>query len=85
MVWSLIGSGRDLWRAYFPQTPPHAVREEYKLNRPDAGWYQIRGALKKRNASGDSPPVDFAPFEAAYRALTEKLIPQVYDLCFLGV
>jgi hypothetical protein len=29
--------------------------------------------------------VDFAPFEAAYRALTEKLIPQVYDLGFLRV
>ena len=82
---AVLDAGRDLWRAYFTEIPPHGVRETYKLNRPDAGWYQIRGALKKRNASGDSPPVDFAAFEASYRALTEKLIPQVYDLCFLGV
>ncbi|MFM7630892.1 MAG: hypothetical protein ACKO43_03655 [Alphaproteobacteria bacterium] len=61
------------------------MREEYKLNRPDVGWYQIRGALKRHNADGDSPPVDFTPFEAAYRTLTETLIPQVYDLGFLRV
>lgn len=82
---AVFNAGRDLWRAYFAETPPHAVREEYKLNRPDVGWYQIRGALKRRNADGDSPPVDFTPFEAAYRTLTETLIPQVYDLRFLRV
>ncbi len=64
-------------------TDPYNVREEFKLNRPDVGWYQIRNALKKRNASGDTIPVDFGPFEAAYKALTEKLVPQVYELGFL--
>jgi hypothetical protein len=76
-------AGRGLWRAYHSQTAPHAVRKEYKLNRADVGWYQIRNALKKRNEEGSSAPVDFHFFEANYRALTEKLVPLVYELGFL--
>ena len=50
-----------------------SVRDELKLNLADVGWYQIRNALKARNASGDFPPVDFGTFEAAYKALGDKL------------
>ena len=82
---AVLDAGRDLWWAYFTEIPPHGVRETYKLNRPDVGWYQIRNALKERGKADTTAPVDFAPFEAAYRALTEKLIPQVYDLGFLRV
>jgi hypothetical protein len=49
------------------------------------GWYQIRNALKERGKADTAAPVDFSLFEAAYRSLTEKLIPQVYDLGFLRV
>jgi hypothetical protein len=80
---AVLDAGRDLWRAYFTEIPPHTVREAYKLNRPDVGWYQIRNALKERGKADTAPPVDFSLFEAAYRSLTEKLIPQVYDLGFL--
>jgi len=80
---AVLNAGRSLWQAYFAETAPHHVREEYKLNRADVGWYQIRNALKKRNEAGDSAPVDFSAFEAAYKALSEKLIPMVYDLGFL--
>lgn len=59
------------------------MRDEFKLNRADVGWYQIRNALKARNASGDFAPVDFSMFEAAYKALGDKLRPQVYSLGFL--
>jgi len=59
------------------------VRDEFKLNRPDVGWYQIRNALKARNASGDFTPVDFTAFESAYKTLSDKLRPQVYELGFL--
>jgi len=38
---------------------------------------------KARNSSGDFPVVSFKPFEEAYKALTEKLQPQVYELGFL--
>ncbi len=82
---AVLDAGRELWRAYFAEIAPHTVREEYKLNRADVGWYQIRNALKKRNESGNGKPVDFSAFEAAYKALSEKLVPQVYELGFLKV
>ncbi|MFA5041221.1 MAG: hypothetical protein WC464_06280 [Bdellovibrionales bacterium] len=80
---AVMNAGRDLWRAYFTETDAHSLREELKLNRPDVGWYQIRNALKKRNASGDYKEVDFSAFEDAYKGLTEKLTPMVYELGFL--
>ncbi len=76
-------AGQVLWQAYFAHTDVRTVRDELKLNRPDVGWYQIRNALKARNASGDTTPVDFGPFETAYRALSDKLRPQVFELGFL--
>ena len=76
-------AGQVLWQAYFAQTDVRNVRDAFKLNRPDVGWYQIRNALKARNASGDFTPVSFAEFEAAYKTLGDKLRPQVYTLGFL--
>ena len=40
---------------------------------------------KTKNASSDFAPVSFTSFEEAYKALTEKLQPQVYELEFLKV
>jgi hypothetical protein len=80
---AVLDGGRGLWQAYFAHTDVRTVRDEYKLNRADVGWYQIRNALKARNASGDTAPVNFGPFELAYQALTEKLQPQVFSLGFL--
>jgi hypothetical protein len=80
---SVLDAGRTLWQAYFAHTDVRTVRDELKLNRPDVGWYQIRNALKKRNESGDTAPVDFTPFESAYKTLSEKLQPQVFELGFL--
>jgi len=60
-----------------------ARSEELKLNRPDVGWYQIRKALQARNASGDFAPLCFSEFDGAYKDLTEKLRPMVYELGFL--
>ncbi|QWD06934.1 hypothetical protein G6719_06675 [Polynucleobacter paneuropaeus] len=80
---AVLSTGKDLWRTYFSVTDVHTVREEFKLNRPDVGWYQIRNALGARNKSGDYPLIDFKPFEMAYEALCDKLRPQVYELGFL--
>jgi hypothetical protein len=76
-------AGKALWQAYFAHTDVRTVRDELKLNRADVGWYQIRKALQARNAGGDFMPVSFKPFEDAYKALSEKLQPQVYELGFL--
>jgi len=80
---AVLDAGRKLWQAYFAYTDVRSVRDEFKLNRPDVGWYQVRNALKARNASGDTVPVHFGPFEAAYQALSDKLRPQVFTLGFL--
>ncbi len=80
---AVMDEGRFLWRAYFAQTDVRTVRDELKLNRADVGWYQVRKALQARNASDDFVPVSFAGFEKAYKALTEKLVPMVYELGFL--
>lgn len=81
----VLAEGKILWNAYFAHTDVHTVREELKLNRSDVGWYQIRKALQARNASGDFPPVSLKAFEEAYKSLTEKLQPMVYELGFLKV
>ena len=79
----VLDEGRKIWATYFKQTFNHKIREELKLNRPDVGWYQIRQALKAQNETGNSVPVSFAAFESAYKALSEKLRPQVYQYGFL--
>ncbi len=77
---AVLGEGRTLWTRFHATRFPRLIRDEYKLGRSDAGWYQVRRALK---AYGDTELTDFAPFEAAYTALTAKLRPQVYELGFL--
>jgi hypothetical protein len=80
---AVLAAGRVLWQAYFAHTAPRKVRDQFKLNRADVGWYQIRNVLAARNQSGDAAPVSFAPFEEAYETLTDKLRPQVFSLGFL--
>jgi len=80
---AVLDAGRVLWQAYFADTDVRTVRDELKLNRSDVGWYQVRNALKARNTSGDTAPVDFGHFEVAYKELSEKLRPQVFELGFL--
>lgn len=80
---AVLNAGRGLWKTYFAYTDARTVRDQYKLNRPDVGWYQVRNALAARNASGDTAPVNFGPLELAYQVLTDKLRPQVFTLGFL--
>lgn len=80
---SVLEQGKTLWQAYFAHTDVRVVRDELKLNRPDVGWYQVRKALQSRNASGDFAPVSFKAMEEAYKSLSEKLQPMVYELGFL--
>ncbi len=77
---AVLDAGRTLWARFHATRFPHKIRDEYKLGRPDAGWYQIRRALE---AYGDTELTNFDPFKAAYAALTAKLRPMVYALGFL--
>lgn len=78
---SVMDEGRKLWAQFHHSSFGRSIRDEYKLNRPDAGWYQIRNALE---ANRNNQVVDFEPFKLAYRNLTEKLRPQVHQYGFLS-
>lgn len=77
---AVLDKGRALWTRFHATDFPRRIREEFKLGRPDAGWYQIRRALQ---AYGDVELTDFDPFNATYAALSAKLRPMVYDMGFL--
>ena len=82
---AVLVSGREIWREYFCRFSSfdYSIREKFKLNRPDVGWYQIRQALKAYGESAEGRPTDFTTFESAYRTLADKLRPQVYEYGFL--
>ncbi len=77
---AVLNEGRKLWTRFHATQFPRKIRDEYKLGRADAGWYQIRRALE---AYGDTELTDFDPFKAAYKALGDKLRPMVFELGFL--
>ncbi len=77
---AVLDQGRALFQQFHATSFPNKIRQEYHLNRADAGWYQVRRALE---AYGDTQITDFAPFKTAYADLTAKLRPQVFDLGFL--
>jgi hypothetical protein len=77
---NVLDEGRELWRAFHATTMPRSIRDEFKLGRADAGWYQIRKSLE---ANKDNKQTDFSDFKTAYEGLSNKLRPQVYSLGFL--
>ncbi|MBK6417256.1 hypothetical protein [Thermomonas sp.] len=77
---AVLDEGRHLWRQFHATRFEKRIRDEFKLNRPDVGWYQIRRALE---ANADSEAVDVDAFKEAYAELSRKLRPQVFELGFL--
>lgn len=77
---AVMKEGLKLFRRFHQQKFGRVIAEEFKLGQPDAGWFQVRRALK---ANAANELVDFEPFEKAYENLSEKLGPQVFDYGFL--
>lgn len=77
---AVLDEGRKLWTRFHAIDFPHKIRDELKLNRADAGWYQIRKALEQY---GDTELTDFDSFKTAYAALGNSLRPMVFELGFL--
>lgn len=77
---AVMTEGRKLFRHYHQRKFGRTIVDEFKLGRPDVGWWQIRRALKANLAN---ELTDFDPFDSAYQALSKKLTPQVFDLGFL--
>ncbi len=80
---SVMAEGRKLWKAFFAEKNSPDIRDTYKINRPDAGWYQIRNFLKEHNKKIDTGRVRFTDFCESYEILSDKLRPMVFDLGFL--
>ena len=78
----VMDEGRKLWKKFHATRFEKRIRDEFKLNRPDAGWYQIRRALE---ANAGNEAVDFDSFKEAFDELGRKLRPQVFELGFLRV
>ncbi|MGU9963770.1 MAG: hypothetical protein ACNYPD_06650 [Candidatus Halichondribacter symbioticus] len=80
----VMTQGRALWKTFFAITDTPNILDKYKINRSDAGWYQIRNALKERNEKSDAGQTDFTAFNQSYERLSDKLHPMVFDLGFLA-
>jgi hypothetical protein len=76
----VMAEGEKLWQAFYRTKLEKRIRDEFKLNRPDAGWYQVRRSLK---ANRENEEVDFTAFDEAFDQLAAKLKPKVFDLGFL--
>ncbi len=79
----VMEQGRILWQTYFSKKYSPKIRDQYKLDRPDVGWYQIRQAIKEYNKERDTGRVRFTDFNESYQILSDKLHPIVFDLGFL--
>ena len=79
----VLDTGRELWQKYFSKIDNYKIRDELKLNRSDVGWYQVRKALEMRNSNEDFTPVNFDNFQSAYKKLSQKLHPKIFELGFL--
>lgn len=55
---AVLDEGRNLFRRFHATSFPNKIRQDCKLGRADAGWYQVRRALE---AFGDTQFTDFAP------------------------
>ena len=77
---AVLNEGLKLFKRFHKTSFPNKIRQEFKLGRADAGWYQVRRSLE---AYGDTQLTDFEPFKEAYQVLTEKLRPQVFEYGFL--
>ncbi|MBS9718964.1 hypothetical protein ACFFUT_12465 [Pseudohalocynthiibacter aestuariivivens] len=77
---AVLDEGRKVFQRFHARSFPNKIREEYKLGRADAGWYQVRRALE---AFSDTEFAGFDPFKAKYADLSAKLRPQVFELGFL--
>lgn len=77
---AVIDEARKLFQRFHAISFPNKIRQDFKLGRADAGWYQVRRAL---GAYSETEFTDFDPFKSAYEDLTIKLRPQVFELGFL--
>jgi hypothetical protein len=83
---NVMDAGKKLYQLYYQTNFNHKIREEFKLNKVDVGFYQIRKALNDfyNGAEKEQHYKELVnALKIHYTTLVEKLHPQVFDLGFL--
>ncbi|TXH28933.1 MAG: hypothetical protein E6Q99_01660 [Elusimicrobia bacterium] len=74
----MLDAGRAAWRAYFAVLG-RLRTGKFKIETWDAGWWQVRSALKDRLLATD----EMQATKLAHDALRDKLRPQLAEFGFL--
>lgn len=71
----------EIYKLYYASSFNHKIREKYRLDRVDVGWYQIKKALEDQ---GDETYKKYMEqFKNLYQVLSDKLLEQVFEYGFL--
>lgn len=76
---ALLDAGRAAWRLFFARLG-HLRTTKFRIDTWDAGWWQVRSALKDRDLGKE----EMTTLKAAQDALRDKLRPQLSTFGFLG-
>lgn len=69
---AVLSAGKEVYQKFYAYFELLVDAARWKITDWDAGWYQVRMSLEK---------LDNLP--AAFKVLSEKLLPQIYELGFL--
>lgn len=75
---AVLHAGEAVWRAYLANLG-RLRTAKFKIETWDAGWWQVRSALKDRALAGE----ELAALRAAHDALRDKLRPQLAERGFI--
>lgn len=76
---TLLSKGKEIYRFYF-ENLNQLRTNKFKIETWDAGWYQIRMALKNADLAADK----MIELKELHRALRAKLLPQLYEYGILS-
>ena len=71
---ALLNKGKEIYRFYF-ENLNQLRTNKFKIETWDAGWYQIRMALKNADLATDK----MSELKALHRSLRDKLLPQLTE------
>ena len=84
---NVLNAGKEIYKLYYTTSFNYKIKEEFKLNRADVGYYQIRKSLETFYKNNEENKHYYnnliQQFKILYNELKSKLHPQVYDLGFL--
>ena len=76
---AILKKGKEIYRFYF-ENLNQLRTNKFKIETWDAGWYQIRMALKNADLAADK----IIELKELHRALRAKLLPQLYEYGILS-